>query len=119
MKLKNAILFDPNFPGALKRLMGKELPSAISLQLVDTFKTLGDRERSVFEVRDKLVERCGTRTESGVQYKSPEDQVTFEKEMQDLLDIEFEVPLKEKLKLAPNIMISGDDILALESIIQR
>ena len=52
-----------------------------------------------------------------LKFKDPESEISFIKEMDELLQLEFEIPLKEKLKLDEKIQISGEEILILLPVI--
>lgn len=113
MELSNSIIFNEVFKEALSRLIKKELDSVTSLKLVKLVKDIQSQTKDVFEVRDSFL----TRYADGTVFKSEENKLEFFKEMDNLLSINFETSLKEKIVIPKGINISADDVLILESII--
>jgi len=117
MKLKNDIVFNPGFAKSFGSLLKLAFPATLTLQLLETLKALDEQQKNVFAVRDSLIDRLGTRAEGGVKFNSPEAEKEFYDEMDKLLKLEFEIPLKEKLKLDDRIQISGEDVLTLQPVL--
>lgn len=117
MKLKNDVVFNVGFAKAFSGLLKLAFPAIISIQLVETLKALDEQQKNVFAVRDSLINRLGTREEGKVTFETKELEVEFYSEMDKLLALEFEIPLKEKLKLDNKIQISGEDILILQPVL--
>lgn len=117
MKLKNSIVLNVGFAKAFNSLLKLAFPAIVSIQLVETLKALDEQQKNVFAVRDSLISRLGKREEGKVLFDTPELEKEFYDEMDKLLDLEFEIPLKEKLKLDNKIQISGEDILILQPVL--
>lgn len=117
MKLKNEIVFNSGFAKSFGSLLKLAFPATVTLQLLETLKALDEQQKNVFAVRDSLIDRLGARAESGVKFNSPEAEKEFYSEMEKLLKLEFEIPLKEKLKLDDRIQISGEDVLTLQPVL--
>ena len=116
MKLKNEIVFNAEFAKCFNRLLKAAFPATITLQLLETLKALDEQQKNVFSVRDSLLDRLATK-ETGIKFNSPEAEKEFYDEMDKLLKLEFEIPLKEKLKLDDRIQISGEDVLILQPVL--
>ena len=125
MNLKNDIVFNTEFAKAFNKLMKLAFSATISLQLIATLKTLNEQQKNVFAVRDSLLDRLAKKDDAG-KFKFVENMADFIdeasaseffKEMDELLKLEFEIPLKEKLKLDEKIQISAEDILVLKPVL--
>lgn len=125
MKLKNEVVFNESFAKAFSGLLKLAFPATISLQMVETFRTLNEQQKNVFSVRDALLDRLAERDLSGqlirlndgVKFKDTNSEQEFFSEMEKLLQLEFEIPLKTKIKLDDRIQISGEDILILQPVL--
>lgn len=117
MNLKNAIVFDNPFLDAFKKMLKFPLPAGVSLQLIQTFKAISEQQSNIFQVRDNLIERYGKIENGNPIFNSEEDEKSFMTEMNNLLKLEFEVPLKEKVELSDSVNISGEEILLLKDIL--
>jgi len=125
MKLKSEVLFKDAFGIAFQKLLKLEFPATISLQIISAVKVLAEQQKNVFAVRDSLVSRCIIKSSSGgiaqddgsIKFIDDEKREEFNKEMRSLLDTEFDIPIKEKIKLTDKIQITGNDILILQDII--
>lgn len=118
MNLKNGILFDPKFDSAFLKLIKQPFPATVSLQLVETLQKLTSQQTNVFKVRNDLMTRLVSNIENGIpNFKSKENELEFSNEINDLLKIEFEIPLKDKVILTEKLTLSGEDIIALKPIL--
>ncbi len=117
MKLKNEVVLNPAFAKAFGQLLKMPFPATVALQLIETFKALDEQQKNVFAVRDTFLERLGKRESTGVKFNSPESEKEFYDEMDKLLKLEFEIPLKDKLTLDDKIQISGEDIITLQPVL--
>lgn len=118
MNLKNEIVFNESFRMAFFRLIKQPLPSLVSLTLVETLKKLEIQQTNVFEVRDGLINSLVVKFEGNEPiFEDESKKAEFHDEFKKLLDAEFEIPLKDKIKLTEKIVISGEDIIALKPIL--
>jgi len=117
MNLKNIVVFNNPFLEAFQKLLRFPLPAGVSLKLVQTFKAISEQQSNVFQVRDNLLERYGKVEKGKPIFNSKEDEQLFHTEMNNLLKLEFEVPINQKIKLTDSINISGEEILLLKDIL--
>jgi len=117
MKLKNEIVFNNAFAVAFSKILTQVFPATVTLQLLETNKVLNEQQKNVFAVRDTLLERLAERTDTSPKFNSSEAEKEFYDEMDKLLSVEFDIPLKEKIKLTDKVQISGEDVLSLLPII--
>lgn len=117
MNLKNAVVFDNPFLEAFQKLLRFPLPAVVSLKLIQTFKAISEQQSNIFQVRDNLVDRYAKIENGKPIFNSTEDEQSFHTEMNNLLKLEFEVPLDQKVKLTDSINISGEEILLLKDIL--
>jgi hypothetical protein len=118
MLLKNEVLFKEEFRNAFFRLIKQPFPSDLSLQLIETLQKLGTQQVNVFKVKTDLVERLVFSFEEGSPtFRNNQEKDEFYTEMEKLLSLEFEIPLKDKIQLSEKILISGEDIINLKPIL--
>lgn len=117
MYLKNSVLFNQRFNEAFLRLLKQPFPATITLQLVETLYKLSEKQGSVFKVRDELINRLGKIENDTVVFNSSEAEAEFNNEMNSLLNEEFEIPIKEKIRLTDKQILSGEDIIILHDIL--
>jgi hypothetical protein len=126
MQLKNEIVFNETFAKSFAKLLKQPFSATISLQLIATLKALNEQQNNVFAVRDSLLDRLAkkdsegkiVRNDTGIEFLDDPSSIEFFNEMDGLVKLEFEVPLKEKLKLDDKIQISAEEILALQPVIE-
>lgn len=125
MKLKNDILFSAEFAKAFEKLMKLAFPATIAIQLVGTSKVLNEKQKDIFQVRDVLLERLAKKnengqiktTDTGIEFIDQNSSDEFFSEMESLLNLEFDIPLVNKLKLDDRIQISAQEILILRPVL--
>lgn len=117
MKLKNELLFNVQFNLSFIKLIKQPLPALTALQTVETLRILSSRQADVFKIRDSLIERLGRVEDGKIVFDNQANEVEFNKEIKDLLEDEFEIPLKEKISLTDKQILTGEDIIALKDIL--
>lgn len=125
MKLRNELVFNDTFARAFGSLLKLAFPATVSLQILETFKAFNEQQKNVFSVRDSLLDRLAekdannklVRIGEGVKFRDQESEKEFFDEMNKLLQLEFEIPLKKKLTLDDKIQISGEDLLVLQPVL--
>ena len=108
IKLKNGIIFEATFANAFMRLFELEFDSDISLQLVKSSRVIEQQKRDIISARDIIAKRYAVVDEVGnvvltgglPSFSNEENKNKFYKEINDLSIEEFEIPLKNKIKLA-------------------
>jgi len=125
MKVKNEIVFNDYFAKAFIKLLKCSFDAEISMQIVETFSKLNEQQKNVFAVRDSLLDRFACKgidgkikfTDGSISFKDKNSEEEFIAEMNKLLNLEFEIPLEEKITLDKKIQISGEEILILKPVL--
>jgi hypothetical protein len=125
MNVRNEIVFNDAFAKTFMKMLKMAFPATVAIQIVETFSRLNEQQKNVFAVRDSLLERLADKDSSGkvkvansnIVFKNKADEEEFISEMDKLLNSEFEIPLKEKIKLDDKIQISGEEILILKPVL--
>lgn len=126
MKLPNSIVLDNNFKKSFIKLLKLEFKAPITLKLVKVSKEIDNQTRDVLKVRDELLGRFCIKNGKGVielkdnlpVFPSKENENSFLKEMLSLLNETFEISLDNKLSLPENSMITAEDVLILEPLLE-
>jgi hypothetical protein len=122
MKLPNKIFFDQKFNSSLKKIINLDLPVKDSLALARLLHTMKSEGSIVAEIKDKLLAEYEVTFEGNrMIVKDPEKSSEFISKVEELLNLEFEISLDNKIKLTPENckgVISTSDILNLEPILQ-
>lgn len=127
MKLSNSILLDNVFVEALKFFSKLHLPITISFMLDKCLEVMQKELEFVNKKREDLIKKYGVAStdERGTSYdvfkSSPENQKSFVSEMNELLAIEFELPIEKKLEVSlkkiENIEISTEYVNKLKFLL--
>lgn len=117
MNFKNHMLFDNLYIDAFKKLLKMPFPANVALELIQTFKVMQEQQSNVFQVRDNLIETYSNVDNGTVRFENKEAEDTFNSEMNKLLELEFEVPLKNKIQLTNSMTISAEEILKIKDIL--
>ena len=117
MKLKNKVLFDTLFMTSFKKLIKQPLQVSTSVELAKTFKVLSEQQKIVMSVRNTIAENLKIIKDGKINLENDEKKLEFNKRMNELIELEFEIPLNRKLKLPNSISISGEDLIVLEDIL--
>jgi len=125
MEVQNNVFFNEHFTPAFKKLLTFEFDSPVTLRIIKSVKILDEQQYAVFLTRDKLLKDHAVknkdesiRYENGnVVFISVEDRIKFEEQFNELVRDKFEIPIKEKIKLTKGQKINGNQLEALESIV--
>lgn len=126
MKLQNRVFFNEYFTPAFRVLLEFDLDAPITSRLIKSVKAIDEQQYAVFITRDKLIAELAEKTEDGtpklsggnVTFETTEARQKFEEQFEDLLRDEFDIPLKEKIKLTKVHKINGNYLSALEDIVE-
>lgn len=124
MIIQNGVFFNEYFMLAFIKLMNIDFDAVTTSRVIKTRKILEEQQYAVYLTRDRLLDKHGARDENGkviaseqaIKFKSPEDKKEFETEFNNLVRDEFEIPLKEKVKLTNKDKINGFFLEAIEPI---
>ncbi len=102
IKLPYSVLVSQDFFAALKRVGGK-LPVKVSYPLAKVIKAADDEAKVFTEARDLILSK-------------PQDPVSQQKDFEELLEKEFEIPLEKKLvvELPADEKVEAMDLFYLE-----
>ena len=125
MEISNVYLVDPTFNSAFSRLLKKELPAKSALSLYKCAKVIQEHTQDILKVRNDLLLRHAQKDEDNKpkfvnnmpEWEGHENEEIFLQEMNDVLQETFELPIKNKVKLPENCVISPEDVLVLEPIL--
>lgn len=128
MKIKNIVLLDKEFVDALVFFSKQLLPIAVSYMLDKCFPIIQKELESFNKSREDLIKAYAfaTHNEDGsVNYEmsraSQDNQKQFWSEFNDLIGIEFELPIENKLELSfkkvPDLVISSEYLNKLKVLI--
>ena len=104
---------------SLTRVMNKELPSTASYGLKKSIKALQSELKNYHEARIIICEKHGTKIEGTENYDVPtEKESEFNKEMEELLNLEVEIPVHQiTLASLKDVVISAMDLHHLDKFI--
>ncbi len=114
MKLQNAILINENFAQALGKLANSKIPALAAFNIFKIIKVLETEGAVIQETKNSLIKKYGKADAKGDISVSMEDDKEnfkiFMDSFNEILKEEFELPIKEKLKIvADNIKDSKDE----------
>jgi len=115
MKVKNK--FYETGIAEIKKLGDMDLPATVSFQIVKGFKKLEEMSKIYLETKQKLLAKYGKLSEDGTQYTfGPKELPLFQKEMDDLLNIESDIPFV-KVTLPKDVKVSAKFLMILEQFV--
>jgi hypothetical protein len=126
MKLKNFVLLDNSFVEAMKYFSKQHIPIALAFSLDKCLDDMQKEMERVNKHRNELFKKYGNEKElengEKVVQVSPENIPAFTSEMNELINLEFEVPIDKKIgvslsKLA-NLDISPEYLNKLKMLIE-
>jgi hypothetical protein len=108
MKIKNETIMKPEFKDAIVGLLKRELPVALSLDLITSIDEINNRNAVIEKQKVLLLEKHVKKDANGVFledkngpiYKSAEDKVKMEASYLELGKQTFDITLKEKIKVS-------------------
>jgi hypothetical protein len=132
MKLKNYVLFDKFFLETCFSLHKQDVPIRVSFPLKKLLEVFEKEEKVVTLSRDGLYKKYGNPVYKTVDEKeelegykiSIDNQTIFQNEINDLINMEFEIPIENKIEIQvndpkfENLNLSSEKILTLEKIFE-
>lgn len=132
MKLKNIALLDKEFLKTCMFIHKQDLPIKISYPLKKVIEILEKEEKTVETYKNDLIKKYGQTVldESdniigyNVSKASKENQESYVKEMEELISIEFEIPIEKKFEIDINndiykdLQLSSEKITKLETLFE-
>ena len=118
MKYKNATLMNSNFMETITKCNDYEdFSPKESFQFNRFFKKLADAYHDFEDVRIKIVKKFGTEDEDGDGFIVPKEKSEdFQKEMNELLNEEFEIEGFNKLKFPMELKLSPKEMGQMEDV---
>ena len=122
--MKLARLVDPNFHSALTKLSTQNLPVRIAFRLKGIVKTTNEEFSKYEEIRNDLLKKHGKKNEDGslaienqnVQFEG-NSYMEFAKELQELVNVELDIPTIKVSELGENITLSVLELDQLEGLL--
>lgn len=126
MILHNGDILADGFLDAVRKLLKVPMPVKTSFKLAKSVKAISEQYDAALEQRTELIKRHGKDNGKGgfdVRLSSPEEQKVFFEQLNELNDIEFEIPLEgkidpEKINFTDDVQMSTAEFLALASILK-
>jgi hypothetical protein len=108
MKIKNETVMKSEFKDAILGLLKRELPVALSLDLITSIDEINKRNTVVDQQKTLLLERhvkkdangAFLEDKNGPKYKSAEDKTKMEAAYAELVKQTFDITLKDKVKIS-------------------
>jgi hypothetical protein len=122
MKIKNDTIMKSEFKDAILRLLKRELPVSVSLDLITSIDEINKRNAIIGQQKTLLLEKHvmkdanGSFLEdaNGPKYKSATDKTKMEAAYKELGDQTFDITLKDKIKISKSAdRMSAVDISVL------
>lgn len=125
MKLKNKLLYSNTFNSALGKILNQDVPVETGFQLNTLLDSMQKPQETLDKTRKGLVEKYCELDEKGnakiednrVVFKDEESGEKFEKEFNDLMELEFEVPV-DKITLGSNIKLQPVELRAIIDVVR-
>ena len=122
MKLRNTIFIvedgDRGFIPALNRLMLEKLPVKVAYDLAKLGREISERHKDFENGRRAILEKYGKENKDGTWEIMAKNQEKSNEEFNELVNMQEDYELKEKIELPDDIELSARDMLYLEAVIE-
>lgn len=115
IKLKNEVFNNLEFIETVKKIYRSELSAKQAYTLFKTLKKLNEYAREYNEVRDKLLLQYASLNDDSWTFESGDKMNSFEKEFNDLLEIEFDLGC-DKIQYPIDLNISPYEMELMECL---
>lgn len=124
MILRNGDILTDDFLGAVKKLLRATMPVRASFKLAQSVKLISANYDEAFKLRTDLIKQYGKENGEGgfdVRQAAKEDQEKFFSELNDLYQIEFDIPLEKKIDLTKvnfpeDVQMSATELFSLQCL---
>lgn len=127
MRMKSEKLLRPEYMSALNKLMKKEISAKQCLQLAKTAQEIDNQFKAIQKSRKIIIEnyavldedgKVKTKNNSTIIFKSKEDEEECKAKIIEMLEEEFEISLKEKIKMSAEEKFTTEEMVLLEDLIE-
>lgn len=115
IKVKNEIFNNLEFIKTVKKIYRQELPAKDSYKLLNILKELTVKSDNYNTIKNKILEETGypSKEENNWQFESDEKFNKFQKQFNDLLDVEIVLQI-DKIKCPESLLLSPYEMQLLE-----
>ena len=125
--MKLNIVVSPTFSQVVDKLVKAEVPIATAYKLKSVIKTLGEEQKKFEDLRTSLIEKYAPKNKKGEIIKNEDggyavaekNREEFFKEIQELLNVEVEIPKIKVSELGSKLEMSAQDLAALEGLLEE
>lgn len=129
MKIKNGLLMEEDFMPAFEELLLKDLPAKQCLELAEALDDIAKKAMAVQRARRAIVEKYAQKGEDGqiksrkdnpdkIDFGTKENEEKCAKEIVDLFNEEYDVPLSSKVTIKSSDVSTGRKMLLLRDIVE-
>lgn len=129
MKIKNAILLEEEFMKAFGELLQKEMPIKKCLEISECIESMEERVNVINRTRRAIVEKYAVKDENGkikiqdgtqekIDFGSAEKEAQCMREIGELMNEDYELPLSEKIKIKSSEVSTPKKIYLLRNLIE-
>ena len=125
--MKLNIVVSPTFSQVVDKLVKAEVPIATAYKLKSVIKTLGEEQKKFEDLRTSLIEKYAPKNKKGEIIKNEDggyavaekNREEFFREIQELLNVEVEIPKIKISELGSKLEMSAQDLALLEGLLEE
>jgi hypothetical protein len=127
MKIKNALIISPEFNTAIEKLLKKEIPISLCLELSKMIEEVDTQVKIVNRARQATLEKYTRKDEKNEYMVDSDGNAIFEndtiktkclKELSGILNEEFDISLEKKVPLSKEDKMTSQEFMLLKDLIE-
>ena len=127
MKIKNGLIISPEFSSAIQKLLKKEIPVSLCLEISTMIEEIDTQIKIVNRARQAVLEKYTKKDEKGKYVVDDNGNAVFENEnikvkclneLSDILNEEFDVALTSKIPLTKEDKMTPQEYILLKDLIE-